>query len=139
MSSTRRMFVVSGGILGLLSLFQLAQTMSVRGDAWQTLAPEEIADRAQVLVRGQPLEKAVAAGEIQVLADGASTAIKPADVLVRFNSSDTERARHAPVAVAFGISLGASLTLLLLGAAGLVAPRAGNEAAEASASLQEPP
>jgi hypothetical protein len=128
MSSMRRFFVLMGGLFGLIAAVQLWRLMSIPSDRWWTPleeapAAQEAADRVQILVRGERLEKAIGAGSLHLVRNGAAEPLTGEDVRLLLNDYDLERAKQFPAGVAFGIALGASLALLALGIAGLVPDR----------------
>lgn len=125
MTSIRRFFILMGGLFGLIAAIQIWRLMTISPDRFwmppeQAPAAQEMADRIQILVRGEPLEKAIGAGSLQLVRNGAAAPLTNEDVRLRLNEFDMERAKQFPAGVAFGIALGASLALLVLGVAGLV-------------------
>ncbi len=144
MISVRRSFIFIGGLFGLLAAFQIWRLMNVPSDRWwtppeQAPAAEEVTDRVQILVRGEPLEKAIGAGSLQVVRNGAAAPLTADDVRVRTNDFDQERAKQFPVGVAFGIALGAAAVTVFLGIAGLVPDLAAVQADSAGPGSPEGP
>ena len=72
-------------------------------------------DRAVVFVSGNPLERVVEAGKIQLVTDSGPVPLRPDEIRVRFNNWDRVRAERLPFVALNAALLGMGLALLGVG------------------------
>jgi|KBSSwiStaDraftv2_1062776.scaffolds.fasta_scaffold00032_38 hypothetical protein len=82
----------------------------------------EVTSRAEVLLKGDSLQRALAEGRVTINDATGPLTIQPTDVTVRLNNYDQVRVRRVPAALVSAGAAGGALVLLLLG---LFAPALG--------------
>lgn len=113
---------------------QLFSFFHERSDIWwtplETRVPlAESHNRVVIYVRGAELDDLLAAGQLRLLGDSATSVLTAADIGLRFNNWDRRRAERLPSLLIAGVSAGAAAALLLVGLIRIpVGPRAGGSA-----------
>jgi hypothetical protein len=113
-------------LLGLPALFlltsgaRLYRFLHERSDIWWTpaamLVPlTESHDRVAIYVRGSELDDLVAAGQLRLVRNSATSVVSPADIGLRLNNWDRVRAERIPGLLISGVTVGAAAALLLVG------------------------
>lgn len=132
MGNTRRAIALRvylltfGGIFFLTSSMQLIRFFTDRDDIWWTpmtspLSLGEAHDRVEVYVRGEPLERALRSGRLQLALEG--RALTTADVGIRVNNRDPVRLKRLPVVVAAAAGAGFSGLIFFFCLASLIPSR----------------
>jgi hypothetical protein len=116
-------FVLAAMLL-LMSVPRLAAFFGERSDIWWTpeplaLAPAEAKDRVQVIVRGEPLERVLDSGVLEMKTGAGVVPLGAQDVKLRINNWDRRRAARGPILVLSGMTAGAGILFLVFGLAGV--------------------
>jgi hypothetical protein len=130
MTWQRKFTLVFGGLLFVLSALPIARYLGQPADIWWTpralaLPLSEAADRVEVYVGDEALQRLLESGRVQLLTGGGPVRVTESEVRLRLNNRDRIRAERIPSLLGACVMLGASGVLLLLGllGRGLAAPR----------------
>ncbi len=112
--------ILLGVLLGGLAGFRLWQLWNVPTDthwlpAHLSVPLDAASDRLEVLLKGDPLLKALGDGRMTVTEKGNAVPVSPRDLTVRINNYDRDRAGQIPEMLAWAALAGAALVLLLVG------------------------
>lgn len=115
---------VFAAMLLLMSVPKLAAFLGERSDIWWTpetmaLTAAQAKDRVQVLVRGEPLDRILESGALEMRTGGGPVPLGAQDVRFRINNWDRRRAARGPILVASGATAGAGIIFLVFGLAGV--------------------
>ena len=109
-----------GILMTIYGAIGVSQRLGGNPDIWWTpmaMAPTlaKSSDRAVVFVSGNPLERAIEAGKIQLVTDAGPVPLRPDEIRVRFNNWDRVRAERLPFVALNAALLGMGLALLGVG------------------------
>ena len=117
-----RLRVFYGSLTGALLLIPclgLFREIVQRDDIWWTppqlaVSVAESQDRVEIYIRGKSLNSVLNAGQLRIADEGGADTLRAADVRFRFNNWDRVRANRLPMLVAYAVTMGAGLLLLIL-------------------------
>lgn len=93
-----------------------------------------VSDRAEVLLHGQPIQKALSEGTVMVAGPYHPIPLTQADLTVRINNYHQDRVARVPQALTSAAALGGAFVLLLLG---LLAPTLGGSLSREERGITE--